>query len=193
MNSHAPQNQNGCPSVEISAYIDGELSPLVEMELEAHLADCRICSAELNQQKSFLVALSASLENEKEFEMPRNFTKTIVAHAESRVSGLRRPRERFTAIFICAALFLFILFAIGSDAETVLGIFAMALEKVAAVGAFAVHLAFDVSLGSVVVLRSLSSQLLFSSNLSFLLFAGLFGFSILACSRLILRGDRSSS
>lgn len=192
MNPHIPQNHNHCPSAEISAYIDGELSLQGEMEMETHLAVCGVCTAELNQQKSFLAALSASLENEKEFELPRNFTKTIVANAESRVSGLRRPRERFTAIFISVALFLFVLFALGSDAETVLGVFGMALEKIAAVGAFAFRLFYSVSLGVVVVLRSLSSQLLFSSYLSFLLFAGLFGFSLFACSRLILRSDRSS-
>ncbi|MBC7899395.1 MAG: zf-HC2 domain-containing protein [Saprospiraceae bacterium] len=191
MTSQISPIQDSCPSGEISAYIDGELSPVEEIEVESHFGVCIICSTELNRQKSFLSALSSSLEREKEFELPKNFTKTIVANAESRVSGLRRPRERFNAVFICTALFLFILFALGSDAETLFGIFVVVLEKAAAVGAFAFRLVYSVSLGAVVVARSLSSQILFSSYLSFLFFAGLFGFLLFACSRLILRSDRS--
>ena len=191
MTSQVPQTHNSCPSSEISAYIDGELLPVAELEFETHVAGCSFCSKELNQQKSFLFALSSSLEREVEFELPKNFTRTIVANAESRVIGLRRPQERFNAIFICTALFLFILFALGSDAETLLGVFGKVLEKIAAVGSFAFHLIYRVLFGAVVVARSLSSQLLFNSNLSFLLFAGLFGFSLFACSRLILRSDRS--
>jgi len=192
MTSQISQIQDTCPSGEISAYIDGELSPLDELNLEKHLAVCSICTTDLNQQKSFLFALSSSLEREDEFELPKNFTKTIVATAESRVSGLRRPRERFNAVFICTALFLFILFALGTGGETLPAVFGMALEKIGAVAAFAFRLVYSISLGAVVVVRSISSQVFFGSSVSFLLFAGLFGFSLFVCSRLILRSDRSS-
>ncbi len=192
MTSQIHQIQNSCPSSEISAYIDGELSPFEEMELEKHFADCGVCSKDLNQQKKFLSALSSSLESEQEFELPKNFTKTIIANAESKVSGLRRSRERFNAIFICTALFLFILFALGSDAETPVRVFAKLFEQIAAVAVFVFHFTYSVSIGTVVIVRTLSSQILFSSNLSFLLFAGLFGFSLFACSRLIFRGSRPS-
>ncbi len=191
MTSQTSQIKNKCPSDEISAYIDGELSPADELDLEKHLSACSVCVAELNQQKSFLFALSSSLEQEKEFDLPKNFSRTIVATAESRVTGLRRPRERFNAAFICTALFLFILLALGSDAESLSGVFGMALEKAAAVGAFAFRLVSSVSLGVAVVARSVSSQIVFNSYFSFLLFAGLFGFSLFACSRLIIRHDRA--
>jgi len=191
MTSQISQIKDKCPSGEISAYIDGELSPADELDLEKHLSVCSICIAELNQQKSFLFALSSSLEQEKEFELPKNFTRTIVATAESHVTGLRRPRERFNAVLICTALFLFGLLALGSDVESLPSVFGIALEKVGAVGAFAFRLLYSVSLGVAVVVRSVSSQIFFSSYVSFLLFAGLFGFSFYACSRMILRSNRS--
>src|SRR2546423_3864915 len=93
-----------CPTDEIAAFIDGEMDPVREFELETHLALCEICSLELNQQKQFLCGLSSSLKHEDEIELPANFAKLIVANAESTVTGLRRPRERFNAIFICAGL-----------------------------------------------------------------------------------------
>src|SRR5438445_5520441 len=102
-----------CPTDEIAAYIDGEMDAAREFELETHLAACEICSLELNQQKQFLASLNSSLKHEGDLELPANFTKLIVANAESTVSGLRRPRERFNAMFICAGLFLFALFALG--------------------------------------------------------------------------------
>src|SRR5687767_7691259 len=92
-----------CPSPELSAYIDGELSPREELELEVHLAECRTCADELNLQKSFLNALDSSLDDEIEIPLPKNFTKSVVANAESRVNGLRHPHEWRNAAFICVA------------------------------------------------------------------------------------------
>ena len=57
-----------CPSPEIAAYIDGELSSERELELEFHLIGCDLCSAELNAQKLFLCALDSSLQAEPEIE-----------------------------------------------------------------------------------------------------------------------------
>src|SRR5690349_12215641 len=108
-----------CPSYEIAAYIDGELDQSRELELSMHFAACDVCSQELNQQKQFLCELDAGLKGE--IELPSDFAKTVIANAESTVSGLRRPRERFNALFICAALSLFALFALGPDAGKVLG------------------------------------------------------------------------
>jgi len=155
-----PELQTGidCPSSEIAAYIDGELSPLEQAGLDEHLAACSDCRTELNYQKSFLFALNSSLENEKEFELPKNFTKTIIANAESSVSGLRGSNERFTALFICAALLLFALFALGSDAELMFRASGKAVEGLLALGLFALHFVYDISLSGAVIARSLFSQ-----------------------------------
>src|SRR5215207_7269746 len=92
------QIRTDCPRIEIAAYVDGELSPREEFDLEMHFAVCETCSAELNEQKKLLYALDFALENEDEIELPENFTKVVVATAESNVKGLRCPRERNRAL-----------------------------------------------------------------------------------------------
>ena len=82
--------------------------------MERHVTTCPDCSAELNDQKNFLRSLDV-LKDEKPLKLPADFTKKVVANAESSVAGLRGDRERFNAVFICAGLSLFVLFAISSD------------------------------------------------------------------------------
>ena len=146
-----------CPSYEIAAYIDGEIGAQRELELETHFALCSVCKDELNHQKHFLCALNSSLRNEGEIDLPENFTKQIVANVESRVVGLRGPHERYNAIFIVAALFLFVLFALGSDASSLIGGLANAVEKVAAVGGFLGKMIYSLLVGTMVILRSLAA------------------------------------
>ena len=112
-----------CRTSEIAAYIDGELSSQAEFKLEMHFAVCPSCKSKLNEQKTLLCALDFALDNEQEIELPANFTKVIIATAESKVSGLRRPQERFKALFICAALFLLVILGLGSETESVLNTF----------------------------------------------------------------------
>jgi anti-sigma factor RsiW len=173
-----------CPLADISAYIDGELSPQKEIELEAHFAGCSVCTEELNIQKTILCAISSSLENEPEIELPKNFTKVVVANAESRVSGLRRSKERYNAIFICCGLFLFCLFALGADAGKFFDTTLQLVEKIAAVGAFAMHVAYDFAIGTVIILRSISSQFLSNSIFS-LIVPGMLAVSLFILSRLV--------
>lgn len=178
-------NQGECPSADICAYLDGELSPHREIELEVHLAGCPVCSKELNIQKTILCAISSSLENEPEIELPKNFTKVVVANAESRVSGLRRPKERYNAIFICAGLFLFCLFALGADSTKFFATVVQVFDQIAAVGVFAAHVAYDLAVGAVIILRSISSQFLSNSTFS-LVVPGMFAVSLFVLSRLAL-------
>jgi hypothetical protein len=70
------------------------------------------------------------------------------------VSGLRRPRERFNAAFICAALGLFALFALGSDADGLFTIVAQAASVAGIVG----HLVYSVMLGAAIIVRSFAAQ-----------------------------------
>ena len=174
-----------CPSADICAYLDGELSPKQEIELEEHLAGCAVCTEEMNIQKTILCAISSSLENEPEIELPKNFTKVVVANAESRVSGLRRPRERYNAIFICAGLFLFCLFALGADSTKFFATAVHLLDKMAAVCVFVAHVVYDLAFGAVIILRSISSQFLSDSTFSFIV-PGMFAVSLFILSRLAL-------
>jgi len=162
-----------CPSDEIAAYIDGELDVTREIYLDAHLVTCAACSEELNLQKQFLCELDAGLRVEGEFSLPADFTKTIVANAESTVSGLRRPREQFNALFICAGLFLFALFTLGADAAKIFNGLVVAVEQVAAVGSFFGHLVYSIFLGLAIVVRSFAVQFRFDLIIAVLLTAAI--------------------
>jgi predicted anti-sigma-YlaC factor YlaD len=180
-------NENACPRTDIAAYIDGELAPSEEMALEMHLAKCPACANELNEQKKLLCALDFSFENEKEFELPENFTKIVVANAESSVSGLRRPKERFNALFISAALFLLIIFGLGNETGNVLHSTGKIFEQILAVVGFAAHLIYDIAIGTTVIVRSLFFLFVSKSGFSIIFLLLLFGISALIFSRLMFR------
>ena len=42
-----------CPTPDIAAYIDGELTPEAQLQLEYHLAACRVCSDRAKSAKTF--------------------------------------------------------------------------------------------------------------------------------------------
>jgi len=180
-----------CPRTQLAAYIDGELLPREELELEMHLASCKDCTAELNEQKKLLCVLDFALESEKEIELPANFTKIIVTKAESNVSGLRSSKERSKAFFVCSVLFLLVLLGLGGQIEPVLNTYIKFTDKIFAVFGFVFHLIYDVSIGTAVILRSLGSGLVNDSGIAFAVFAALVLFSLFALSRLFLRYNRA--
>ena len=180
-----------CPRSEIAAYVDGELSPRAELELEMHLAVCTVCAAELNEQKKLLSALDFALEDERaEIELPANFTKVVVANAESKVSGLRCPRERYRALTVCAGLLLLLLVGLGAEASQTFVGFSAIGEKFFAVGAFFVHLMHDITIAATVILRSLCAEFFFKSAFSMIATGIFFLLSLLLLSRLLLRPKR---
>lgn len=151
-------NRLACPADEISAYIDAELTPARELELEAHFAACRNCAEELNLQKQFLCGLDSSLKQGDEFELPVDFARHIVANAESNVAGLRRPRERYNAVFICAAMLLLGLFALGADAGRVFSGVVVGFEQMGAVGAFFAKIIYSIFLGFAIIIRAVAAK-----------------------------------
>ena len=152
-------NISECPAIEIASYVDGELSLERELELEVHFADCPQCREEIQLQRQFLCTLNSRLTGDLEVELPANFTKQIVTNAESSVSGLRKASERLNAAFICMALFIFVLFALGSDAFGLFAGIGNAFEKTVAVAGLAGHVVLSFLVGVGVVLRSLSGHL----------------------------------
>jgi hypothetical protein len=184
-------DQNECPRDEISSYIDGELDPGQELELELHFASCQKCTEDLTLQRQFLCALDASLENEPEIELPKDFTRVVVASAESRVSGLRRPTERFNAAFICSGLFLVMMFSIGAASGDALGIVFHILEKTATVASFLGHMAYDVAIGTIIVIRSLSSYFIFDHSPTSFALPAIISFHIYVITRVAALFQRS--
>ena len=191
MDLNVAQKSSACPTGEISAYIDGELSPAEEMSLELHLAGCPSCVIDLNEQKDFLLALDMSLVDTGELELPKDFTRTVVATAESRVSGLRRRNEARNALLICSSLVLIAVFAVGADLPQFLAALSVVLDKAAAVVSFAGHFVFDLALGIAVIFRSLASQFVFGSSVGTGVFILVFGFAFAAFSRLLNRDSRA--
>jgi hypothetical protein len=180
-----------CPREEIAAYVDGEIPPREELELELHFAACRTCADELNSQKTLLCALDSFRPAKDDIELPEDFTKVVVTAAESKVSGLRRPQERRKALYVCAGLFLLIVFALGGETRTVFGSFGTVAEQLAIVGSFLVHFVYDITVGVTIILRSLSNQLVFNSAVSFFVITVIFLISLLTLSRLVIRQNRA--
>lgn len=176
---------------EIAAYIDGELNSREEIELEMHLINCKSCAAELNEQKKMLLALDCALETEKEIELPADFTKVVVANAESKVSGLRRPQERFNALLVCAALFLLIILGLGAEIKTVIGSLGRFADQFTAVGGFFWSFIYDAAIGTAVILRWLNSQVIFNSTVASIFLLGVFFILLSAISHLVIRLNRS--
>ena len=175
---------------DIAAYLDGELPVREELELEMHLAVCKECNEELNEQKKLLRVLDFAFEAESEIEMPANFTQVVVANAESKVSGLRRPQERLKALFICAALFLLVLFGLGGETVTVVSAFGKFAEQFLAIVGFVWNLTYDAAYGTAIILRSLSQQIVFNSSASFAVLLGLVFVCLIALSRFVTRPAR---
>lgn len=191
MDSQIIKNEKLCPRAELAAYLDGELSQREEIELEAHLAICKTCAAELNKQKKLLCVLDFALDDRAEIELPADFTKIVVASAESRVNGLRSSRERFKALFVCSFLFLAVVFGLGGQIETVFDTYLKFAGQFLAVGGFALHLIYDISVGAAVILRSLGNQWVSNSAVASAFPIAFFLVALLALSRLFARYNRA--
>lgn len=185
--------ENLCPRNEIAAYLDGELSPREEMDLELHFTACKKCTAELSEQKKLLCALDFALEEKSNIELPADFTKTVVVKAESNVSGLRRREERFRALFLCAALFLLIILGLGSETEAALSTFAVFIEQIFAVGSFAAHLVFDFAVALTAILRLIGGQFIYSPLFAILALGAFFILSGYIFSRILTLFNRSKN
>ncbi len=181
-----------CPREEVVAYLDGELSPREEMDLDMHMANCKICSDELNAQKMVSTSLEIFLDEEPDdLELPENFTKVIKAKAESDVSGLRESKERPLAFFISAVLILLVVIGLGTELETVWFAVDKFTNQFLAVGGFIWHTIHNVALGFAVILRALSHHFVYSSALSLFFILAFLAMMFLVLSRMVLRFNRS--
>ena len=129
--------------------------------------------------------------DEKEIELPNDFTKTVVTHAESRVTGLRHASERRRTAVVFVMLILVAGLALGSNLGTALGAATSIAEKFVAVVVSVGHLFYDVALGSVIVFRSLVAGFIFESGITAAIFLLVFVMSILLSSRLLVRFHRT--
>ncbi|MGI8543419.1 MAG: anti-sigma factor family protein [Aridibacter sp.] len=193
MNLQSEQIKDSCcPREEIVAYIDGELSPREELDLDLHFSKCKICTRELNSQKKVSTTLEILLEDKAEdIKLPENFTKVITAKAESNVSGLRHPKERLSAVFISAILVLLVVVGLRTQFETVSFAVQKFTHQFLAVVGFIWHTIIDVALVFAVILRSLSQHFVYGSALTLVLILAVFAMTALILSRMVLHFQRS--
>lgn len=102
-----------CRSEDVAAYLDGELDGAASDGFEAHLKTCAPCATELRMQRQLLCTLDFAF-NEPAFELPRNFSRVVAAHAESDLSGMRKKGERRRALQLCALLALLAFALLGA-------------------------------------------------------------------------------
>ena len=102
-----------CRTEDVVSYLDGELDGAASDSFEAHLKTCVLCATELRMQRQLLCTLDFAF-NEPSFELPRNFSRVVAAHAESDLSGMRKKSERRRALQLCALLALLAFALLGA-------------------------------------------------------------------------------
>lgn len=193
MDLKTPTIEQLCPREEISLYLDGELSAKDEILLEKHFAECETCLGEFNLQKQMLSALDFAFDKRGEIELPKDFTKIVVTKAESGVKGLRSKDERFRALFLCSALFLFLILGFGTESEKIFSASNEFVSQIVTVAGFVVHLTFDISIGIAVILRSLSQKIVYTTGFIILLFGAVVSIFLLALPRFVVKLSRAKT
>ncbi len=102
-----------CRTEDVAAYLDGELDGASSESFEAHVKTCVRCATELRIQRQLLCTLDFAF-SEPLFELPRNFSRVVAAHAESDLSGMRKKSERRRALQLCALLALLAFALLGA-------------------------------------------------------------------------------
>lgn len=188
MNAETAKFETICSQSDIAAYLDGELDAASETRLEAHLTDCENCFNSLKEQKMVLCALNAVLDNKAQIELPVNFAKKVTVRAESGLSGLRKREERWMAVTLCVLLFGLIgAVGFGEGSFNAVPAIDNSLRVISSIGGFIWTVVFDLSLGTIVIIRTLTRYLVFDSNLyAFGVFCILL-LSLILCSSFYLR------
>lgn len=153
---------------KVAAYLDDELDETTRSRFERHTARCPSCAAELVEQRQLLCVLDAALGREpNEIRLPKNFTRILVARAESDMSGMHAYEEKRRALWLCAALAI-VAFALLGAAAAVAPV-AAAARALACVGGMLVHTLREVGTSVAVVLRATSGHFVSEPTLLVLL------------------------
>lgn len=111
-------DRKGCQLEDVAAYLDGELDGAALETFEEHLKACPDCTAELRTQRQLLCTLDFAFNQPRSFELPRDFTRVVAAHAENDLSGMREWPERRRALQLCAVLALVSFALLGAASRT---------------------------------------------------------------------------
>jgi predicted anti-sigma-YlaC factor YlaD len=188
MNEETGKFETICSQSDIAAYLDGELDAAAEARLEAHLSACKDCFNALGEQKMVLCALNAALDGRAEIELPVNFARKVAVRAESGMNGLRKREERAIAVTLCIMLFgLIAAVGLTGDGAGLAEILNGGLRMGASVAGFVGAVFYDIGLGTVVIIRTLTRYFLSDQDLyGFGIFCLLL-LSLILCSSFYLR------
>ncbi|HZB87532.1 MAG TPA: anti-sigma factor [Terracidiphilus sp.] len=64
---------------QISAYVDGEMDPVLRAEIDKHLETCEICSAVLDSTRNVVILMAG----ERVFELPAGFSERLHARIDA--------------------------------------------------------------------------------------------------------------
>jgi anti-sigma factor RsiW len=186
MSTRTP-NKSVCGSEEIVAYLDGELEPEMRARLEAHLAECAPCIAELEMQRRLLRELDFALSDDEGVLMPKNFAQIVAARAQSDLSGVRERHERRRAFRLCVLLGSVAVALTGGAAvsESVFAPLHATWKGASALLNFLGHALYDMGAGVAVISRGVGGHLLFESRLLSLIVLFLFASALYMLRRLI--------
>jgi len=70
---------------ELSNYLDGEISPDLRRDIEAHVAQCRHCAALLDSTHNLIVLIA----DERRFELPVGFSARLRKRLEKELATAR--------------------------------------------------------------------------------------------------------
>lgn len=179
-------------SVELAAYLDGELDPASRAQVEQHLKECSSCSRGLREQKRLLCALDLALEDDPQLRLPSNFSRVVAARAQSDMGGLRHRTERRRAMLVCAALACASLLLLGGAAvsETVLTPVVTAARHVVSLFDLIWQALHGAGRGISIILRAVSRHFIFDSHPLSLVALLLFSSALALLQRLIVSYHR---
>lgn len=194
MNREFKNIETICSPSDIAAYLDGELDPVSELCLEEHLVECEDCFHALREQKMVLCALKAALDpmdQRQQIELPVNFARNVTVRAESNVNGLRKREERVMAFCLFAMLLTLvgILLAAGGDSR-ITEVLNQSALLATTIGSVVWAVLYNVGLGAVIIIRTLTRYLLSDSNVPVLGLLSLLILSLAVSSSFVLRFSR---
>ena len=184
-------HDHDCRTEDVAAYLDGELSGAASESFEAHLKTCARCTTELRTQRQLLCTLDLAF-SERSFELPRNFSRIVAAHAESDLSGMRKKSERRRAFQLCALLALLAFALLGAASGALVFQPARSFLRLAGSLLDLVWRAlYDAGTGAAVIVRLVGRALILAPYGSGLFLVLLFVIAIALLPRLIANYHRT--
>lgn len=154
----------GCEGLD--RYLDGEMPAIERTSFAAHIDSCRACSIEVELHRGIG-------KMPEEIILPKDFSKVVATTAESQVSGLRKRKERNTALAIIAGLSVILFAVLGANLRTFLGMLIFGIEQVGSFLYVIVTFTLNLVMGVVVIVK-VAADRPDPSNVALILIVGSF-------------------